>query len=96
VRIEIEDTGIGIPPERIPDLFEPSFSKEGLRVKAGFGLLISRNIIQRHKGQIEVASECGKGSTFAITLPTDLREESKVPHAEETDIAASRCSRLDT
>ncbi|NIM57973.1 MAG: GHKL domain-containing protein [Candidatus Aminicenantes bacterium] len=69
VCIQITDTGIGIPPEKIQNLFEPTFSKKETRVKAGMGLFISLNIVKKHHGQIKVNSKVDKGSTFTIILP---------------------------
>ncbi|UCE18787.1 MAG: GHKL domain-containing protein [Gemmatimonadota bacterium] len=77
VCVQIADTGIGISPGRIQKLFDPSFSKKGSRVKAGIGLFTSYNIIQKHRGEIKVESEIGKGSTFTVILPTDLDEQIK-------------------
>ena len=72
VCIKISDNGIGISAERIKTLFDLEFSKKPTRVKAGMGLFISHNIIQKHRGKITVASEVNKGTTFAIVLPKDL------------------------
>jgi signal transduction histidine kinase len=69
IQIQISDTGIGIAQDRIQHLFDPDFTKEGSRVKAGLGLFTSYNIIQKHRGEIRVESEVGKGSTFTIILP---------------------------
>ena len=69
VYIQISDTGIGISSERMQNLFEPSFSHKDTRVKAGMGLFISYNIMQKHQGEIKVESEVGKGSTFTVILP---------------------------
>jgi signal transduction histidine kinase len=74
LHVQITDTGVGIPPEQIEHLFDPSFTKNGTRVKAGMGLFTSYNIIQKHNGKIKVESEVGKGSTFTIILPTDLKK----------------------
>jgi signal transduction histidine kinase len=73
VHIQIQDTGVGIPSEQIPGIFDPGFTKNGSRVKAGLGLFTSYNIIKKHKGHIEVRSEVGKGSNFTIILPLDLK-----------------------
>jgi signal transduction histidine kinase len=72
VHIRIADTGVGIPPDKIEELFDPGFNKDGSRMKAGLGLFTSYNIIQKHQGQIKVESEVGKGTTFIIILPVDL------------------------
>jgi signal transduction histidine kinase len=70
VRIEFSDTGEGIPAEALPHIFEPFFTvkKHGV----GLGLAISYGIIQAHKGQIQVSSREGHGSTFTILLPVDM------------------------
>jgi len=71
--IEVKDHGLGIPKDMIPHLFD-RFSKAGragLRGEqsTGLGLSIVKQIIERHKGKIEVKSEEGKGSIFKISLP---------------------------
>jgi len=67
LRLQIRDTGIGISSEHQARLFEPFFTTK--KHGTGLGLAISRNIIQEHKGKIEVQSEVRKGSTFSILLP---------------------------
>jgi signal transduction histidine kinase len=69
VYIEVADTGAGIPRDRLERLFDPGFSHKGQRVKAGMGLLVSYNIVQKHGGKIEVASEVDKGTTFTVIVP---------------------------
>jgi len=71
VNIQIADTGVGIPPERVESLFEPGFTKKGSRVKTGLGLFSAYNIIEKHKGRIDVDSVPGEGSTFTLVLPAD-------------------------
>jgi two-component system NtrC family sensor kinase len=72
VRIEVQDTGHGIPPENISKLFTPFFSTKPEVKGVGLGLAVSYGIIQRHKGSIEVQSKIGKGATFIISLPLHL------------------------
>jgi two-component system NtrC family sensor kinase len=68
VIVTIEDDGTGIAPEVLSRLFDPFVTtKEGKGV--GLGLAISRSIVERHEGQISVASEPGRGTRFTITLP---------------------------
>jgi signal transduction histidine kinase len=74
VHVEVADTGIGIPEERLKGLFDPEFDKTGPRVKAGMGLFTNYNIVQKHRGEIKVESAVGKGSTFTIILPVDLKK----------------------
>ncbi|MHC4250157.1 MAG: two-component system sensor histidine kinase NtrB [Planctomycetota bacterium] len=68
VRVEVEDTGRGIAREYLERIFDPFFSMH--REGSGLGLAISRKIVGNHGGTIEVASELGKGTRFAIALPT--------------------------
>ena len=70
VKIEVRDTGNGIPAEDIDRIFDPGFTTKGGRVGVGFGLSICyRIVVDEHKGSIDVSSEPGKGTTFTITLP---------------------------
>ncbi|MCP5119979.1 MAG: hypothetical protein GY953_54975 [bacterium] len=95
VRIEIADSGVGISCERMKYLFEPGFSSHGERVKAGMGLFISHNIVRKHRGDIKVKSESGKGSTFTVVLPVDFRSRpAVVKKVDASTSAASRCSQL--
>jgi AhpD family alkylhydroperoxidase len=96
VHVKIADTGVGIPADQVQHLFDPGFSKKGVRVKAGMGLFISYNIVQKHGGQLNVESEVGKGSTFTITLPTDFEKQSEAPDKPDSSSPADRCSRLET
>ena len=73
VTVQISDTGKGIPQENIRRIFDPGFTTKGVGVGTGLGLSISYNIIQKHHGRIEVASEVGRGTTFTITLPIEQR-----------------------
>ncbi len=69
VQIEIQDTGVGMDEETLANLFEPSFSQSGKRVKTGLGLLAALNIAQKKGGGIRVTSEVGEGATFRVWLP---------------------------
>jgi signal transduction histidine kinase len=67
----VKDTGIGIDPEELPRIWDRLYRCDQSRSQKGLGLGLSlvKAIIQAHKGQVEVFSEPGKGSTFCITLP---------------------------
>jgi two-component system, NtrC family, sensor kinase len=69
VTIEFTDNGVGIAQEDISHIFEPFFSTKGKTTGIGLGLSIVHGIVQSHKGKIEVKSERGKETTFALTLP---------------------------
>jgi two-component system NtrC family sensor kinase len=70
VQLEVQDDGVGIAPEILPNLFETFFTTKERGHGVGLGLAISRSIIERHQGRIEVASEPRRGTTFTVTLPT--------------------------
>ena len=67
-RIDIADTGCGMPQEVLDRLFEPFFTTKG-EEGTGLGLGITRDIIKKHGGDITVKSQVGKGTTFTIVLP---------------------------
>ena len=70
LKVEITDTGIGIPHQNINKIFDPGFTTKGVSVGVGLGLSICYKIIvDEHKGRIDVSSEVGKWSTFTISLP---------------------------
>jgi GAF domain-containing protein len=75
--LTIRDTGMGIPPDEIPRIFERFFrGSNSRRVRApgtGLGLAICREILERHGGGISVESQVGKGSAFTIWLPADTQ-----------------------
>lgn len=69
VIIKVSDTGSGIPEEVCDKLFDPFFTTKPVGQGTGLGLSVSYDIIQKHNGQISVASEVGKGATFTVMLP---------------------------
>ncbi len=69
IEIEFTDTGCGIPPENLKRIFEPFFSTKPVGQGTGLGLPICYGIIKRHRGDILIKSETGKGTTFLIQLP---------------------------
>ncbi len=72
VVISIADTGKGIPAAIRDRVFEPFFTTKPIGVGTGLGLSISYGIVQRHKGQLLIQSEEGKGTEVTIKIPTDL------------------------
>ena len=74
VCVKISDTGAGIPPDDMDKVFDPGFTTKGVGVGTGLGLSISYNIVQKHRGDIEVESEAGEGSTFTVRIPVAHNE----------------------
>jgi two-component system, NtrC family, sensor kinase len=68
-KIEVRDDGAGIAPDILPHIFEPFLTTKESGHGVGLGLAISRGIVERHNGRIEVESELGRGTTFTVTLP---------------------------
>jgi len=85
VRIIVRDDGCGIPAEILQHMFEPFLTTKETGRGVGLGLAISRSILERHNGNIEVQSEVGRGTTFTVTLPWDESIES--PPANEITAA---------
>lgn len=71
VRLDVRDTGEGIPEKNIKHIFEPFFTTKDAGKGTGLGLSIADGIIREHNGWIEVASEIAKGSCFSIYLPQE-------------------------
>jgi signal transduction histidine kinase len=74
IRIQVIDTGPGIPEKLLPKIFQPFFTtkgtaKPGESKGTGLGLAICKEIVEHHKGRIGVESEVGRGTTFTIHLP---------------------------
>lgn len=75
IYVRISDTGPGIPEEDWALIFHKGYTVEGARGRPakegsqGLGLYVAKRVVETHKGAIEVTSELGKGTTFAITLP---------------------------
>lgn len=67
--IEISDTGQGIAPENLKNLFTPFFTTKPVGQGTGLGLSVSYDIIKDHQGDISVKSEVGKGTAFTVILP---------------------------
>ena len=73
VRIEVSDTGLGIPEKDLPRIFERFYRVDKARSRelggTGLGLSIVKHIVQAHGGEVGVTSNLGKGSTFSFTIP---------------------------
>ncbi|ENQ3104717.1 two-component system, OmpR family, sensor histidine kinase ResE [Bacillus sp. 491mf] len=74
---EVSDSGVGIPEEDIPFLFERFYKADKARTRGktggtGLGLAIAKNIVRGHEGKITVSSVVGEGTTFSVYLPSDI------------------------
>lgn len=67
VRLTVVDTGRGIPPDILPNIFRPFFTTKG--TGTGLGLSLARRMVENHGGKLEVDSWLGKGSRFTVSLP---------------------------
>jgi two-component system NtrC family sensor kinase len=70
VRIDVADTGCGIPPQNLAKIFEPFFTTKGQKGN-GLGLAMVWGIIEKHDGHISAKSTVGEGTTFTVLLPVD-------------------------
>jgi PAS domain S-box-containing protein len=84
VRVQVCDTGPGIPPDHLESIFEPFFTTKDVGRGAGLGLAVVHGIVQERRGGITAKSEEGKGALFTVYLPA-LEDE---PEAEATEIEA--------
>lgn len=80
VDLIVRDTGCGIPPDKLPRIFEPFFSTksgpdETGKGGTGLGLASCRQIIEAHRGRVRVESTVGKGTQFTIKLPVGTKED---------------------
>jgi two-component system, NtrC family, sensor kinase len=76
IEMKVRDDGAGIAPEVMPQIFEPFMTTKENGRGVGLGLAISRGIVERHHGRIEVQSELGRGATFTVTLPAQATDGS--------------------
>ncbi len=71
VKIEVQDTGIGIEPDKIKRVMEPFFTTKPVGKGTGLGLAICRRIVEEHRGTIAISSPGnGRGTVLRITLPS--------------------------
>src|SRR5262249_14677061 len=69
VRVEVSDTGAGMPAEVLARIFEPYFTTKGEDHGSGMGLPVARDIVEGYGGTLTATSEVGHGTTFTFDLP---------------------------
>jgi PAS domain S-box-containing protein len=75
LRLEVSDTGVGIPPEHLTDIFNPFYTTKAPGQGTGLGLSVVHSILQRYRGDIRVKSQLDHGTTFTIHLPCPCHAE---------------------
>jgi two-component system cell cycle sensor histidine kinase/response regulator CckA len=90
VRLQISDTGVGMAGEVLEHLFEPFFTTKRPGEATGLGLSTVYGIVKQHGGEIEVASQASRGTTFRIYLPRLAERETQEVPAEEREPASHR------
>lgn len=89
VRIRVEDTGVGIPQERVAAIFDPFVQLDRTTTQAmdgvGLGLAISRDLARGMSGDLDATSELGVGSTFTVVLPVHAAAASRNPVSLNAD-----------
>jgi PAS domain S-box-containing protein len=81
VRLIFRDTGMGIPEENVPSIFNPFFTTKDPGQGTGLGLSVVHSVIRRLRGEIQVSSRVGQGTTFVIDLPCPCERERVGPAA---------------
>ena len=74
MRIDVTDTGTGIPEEVRPHIFDTYFTTKAAGEGTGLGLPIVKSIVEEHGGEVKFRSRIGEGSTFTVFLPVTLPE----------------------
>lgn len=69
LELQVRDTGVGIPPEALPAIFEPYRQAHGRRQGSGLGLAVVKGLVEAHHGTVSVHSAPGQGSCFTVELP---------------------------
>ena len=74
LKVEVKDTGIGIPKDKIEQIFERYFNSGSEYIGSGLGLSIVKQLLDKHHGKLSVDSVCGEGSAFSFFIPQDSEE----------------------
>ncbi len=94
VRVQVRDTGIGMPREVVAKAFDPFFTTKPAGQGTGLGLFTVLGIVKTHGGFIEMESEPGQGTLFSVYLPASMASESKSPEAEGAPLPAGNGEKI--
>ena len=79
IKVTVRDTGRGIPPKDLKNIFEPFYSTKGFGKGTGLGLAIVKRVVDEHRGTLTVESTPGEGTCFTIIFPTEVTTPEDVP-----------------
>jgi CheY-like chemotaxis protein len=88
--VQVDDTGHGIPPERLDDIFNPFFTTKGGGEGTGLGLSLSLGIVKAHGGHLQAHNLPDAGARFTLSLPIGEGTESRTPPASESLTASAQ------
>jgi len=89
IRIDVSDSGQGIPQDKIDKIFDPFFTTKAVGQGTGLGLSIVYSIIKKHGGHLEVKSKPGVGTTFSVFLPIAASQEAQDTENSDSDAGKS-------
>jgi signal transduction histidine kinase len=72
IEISIEDNGVGIPRDQLEKVFDPVFTTKPQGEGTGLGLYICQQIVSDHRGEIQITSKPGEGTTVTVLFPYDV------------------------
>jgi PAS domain S-box-containing protein len=76
IQLQFADTGVGIPPENLKDIFNPFFTTKEPGQGTGLGLSVVHSVVKRHRGEISVRSQVDRGTVFTIEFPCPCEDRS--------------------
>ncbi|MBM4364004.1 MAG: response regulator, partial [Deltaproteobacteria bacterium] len=94
VRVDVEDSGAGMPPEVVSRIFDPFFTTKPRGEGTGLGLTICRDIVQRLGGRMEAESEVGRGTRFSVWLRAGAQRVESRPQTAPPDSAPPQVARV--
>jgi C4-dicarboxylate-specific signal transduction histidine kinase/CheY-like chemotaxis protein len=94
IRIEVGDTGSGIPPEALPHVFDPFFTTHDCSGGTGLGLPMCRSIIEAHGGVLNIQNTSSSGTTVVILLPSGTANSMESPPPDQLPLTQATKARL--